>query len=120
MSNKIDALDVRIEDFSKQERYAETVKKLTCIKGIKTHTALSFTTEIGDFYRFESAEKFASYIGLTPGEQSSGERVHKTNITKAGNSHLRQLAVECACCFRRSLVGQKSIALKKRQQNMPQ
>ncbi|WP_237280634.1 IS110 family transposase [Succinivibrio dextrinosolvens] len=120
LKNKIDALDVRIEELSQTERYADTVKKLTCIKGIKTHTALSFMTEVGDFNRFESAEKFAGYIGLAPGEQSSGDSERKTSITKAGNRHLRRLAIEGAWTFMRGFVGQKSAELKKRQKNMPQ
>ena len=113
-------LDLRIEELSQTERYADTVKKLTCIKGIKTHTALSFVTEVGDFNRFKSAEKFAGYIGLTPGEKSSGDNERKTGITKAGNRHLRRLAVECAWSYMRGFVGQKSAELKKRQKNMPQ
>ena len=120
LSDKIDALDLRIEELSQTERYADTVKKLTCIKGIKTHTALSFVTEVGDFNRFKSAEKFAGYIGLTPGEKSSGDNERKTGITKAGNRHLRRLAVECAWSYMRGFVGQKSAELKKRQKNMPQ
>ena len=120
LSDKIDDLDVRIEELSQTERYADTVKKLTCIKGIKTHTALSFMTEVGDFNRFESAEKFAGYIGLAPGEQSSGDRERKTSITKAGNRLLRRLAVEGAWTYMRGLVGVKSAELKKRQKNMPQ
>jgi len=120
LSDKIDDLDERIEEFSQAERYADTVKKLNCIKGINAHTALSFVTEVGDFNRFESAENFAGYIGLTPGEQSSVDSEHKTNITKAGNRHLRRLAVESAGCYRRGIVGQKSAELKKRQKNMPQ
>lgn len=119
LNNKIAALDVRIEEIAKQDRYDKTVKKLTCIKGIKTHTALSFTTEVGDFNRFESAQRFAAFIGLTPGEQSSGDSERKTKITKSGNRHLRRLAVECAGTYRRGNVGQKSIELKKRQKDMP-
>jgi len=77
-------------------------------------------TEVGDFNRFESAEKFAGYIGLTPGEQSSGDSDRKTGITKAGNRHLRRLAVESAWTYMRGCIGQKSAGLKKRQKNMPQ
>ena len=58
LNDKIDAIDQRIEDISKLQRYAQTVQKLTCIKGIKTHTALSFMTEVGDFRRFENATRF--------------------------------------------------------------
>ena len=77
-------------------------------------------TEVGDFNRFESAEKFAGYIGLTPGEQSSGDSDRKTGITKAGNRHLRRLAVEAAWSYKRGSIGMKSAELKKRQKNMPQ
>lgn len=119
LTSKIEALDVRIEDFAKTERYSGIVRKLTCIKGISTHTALSFITEVGDFNRFGTAEKFAGYIGLTPGELSSGESEHKTTITKAGNRHLRRLAVEGAWSYSRGIPGHKSVELKKRQKDMP-
>ena len=119
LKSKLDAFDVRIDDFATSERYAEKVNKLVCIKGIKTNTAMSFISEVGDFKRFRSAEQFAGYIGLVPGEQSSGDKVCRTGITKSGNTHLRRLAVECCNSFRRGLVGQKSVELKKRQQNAP-
>jgi transposase len=48
-------------------------------------TALAVITEVGDFKRFASAEHFASYIGLTPGEDSSGDDQTPPGITKAGN-----------------------------------
>lgn len=115
--NKIDAFDVRIKDFASGERYAEKVNKLLCIKGIKTNTAMSFISEVGDFKRFRTAEQFAGYIGLVPGEQSSGDKVRRTGITKSGNIHLRKVAVECCNSYRRGNVGQKSVELKKRQKN---
>lgn len=77
-------------------------------------------TEAGDFSRFKNAQKFASYTGLiSRAEQSSGESVHKTKITKAGNSYLRRLAVECAWAYIRGYIGQKSVELKKRQKDIP-
>ena len=115
--NKIDAFDVRIKDFASGERYAEKVNKLLCIKGIKTNTAMSFISEVGDFKRFRTAEQFAGYIGLVPGEQSSGDKVRRTGITKSGITHLRKVAVECCNSYRRGNVGQKSVELKKRQKN---
>ena len=64
--------------------------------GIKTHTALSAIVEIGDYNRFESADKCAAYLGLVPGENSSGNARTMLGITKAGNSHLRTLLIEAA------------------------
>ena len=88
---KLERLDSRIEELASRDGYSESVRKLCCFIGIKTHTALSVIVEVGDFKRFASAEKFASYIGLVPGEDSSGDDQTRLGITKAGNSHLRML-----------------------------
>lgn len=114
--DKIERLDNRIEELASGEKYNETVKNMMCFLGVKTHTALSMVVEIGDFKRFEKASKFAGFLGLVPGEDSSGDKVNRFGITKAGNSHLRRLLVEAAQSYTRGNVGHKSIALKQRQQ----
>ena len=78
-------------------------------------TALAVLTEVGDFKRFASAQHFASYIGLTPGEDSSGDDQHRLGITKAGNRHVRSLLVEAAPSYSRGQIGFKSKVLKARQ-----
>ena len=119
--DKIERLDKRIEELASSDDYNERVKKLTCFIGVKTHTALSVITEVGDFTRFASAEKFASYLGLVPGEDSSGDKTNRLGITKAGNRHVRLLLTEAAHCYGRGQVGFKSQALKARQEgNTPQ
>ena len=121
MKNKVDRLDKRIEELARGERYQDKVKRLTCLLGIKDHTALATIVEIGDFKRFASAEKLASFLGLVPGENSSGGRQNRGNITKAGNSHVRKLLVEAAQCYTRGAAGYKSVTLKRRQNgNTPQ
>lgn len=117
--DKIDRLDVRIEELAGAERYQESVKKLSCLIGVKTHTALSILVEVGDFNRFAKPDKLAGYLGLVPGEDSSGSRQRRTGITKAGNSHVRCLLVEAAQSYTRGAVGYKSAALKKRQAGNP-
>ena len=116
VEEKIATYDKRIAEFGAEDRYAESIKKLGCLKGVATHTALSMVSEVGDFRRFPSAQHFSSYLGLTPGEHSSGKSRNTLGITKAGNSHLRSLLVEAAQCFSRGSVGQKSAALKARQE----
>lgn len=116
VEEKIASYDKRIAEFAGEERYIESVNKLGCLKGIATHTALSMVAEVGDFHRFPSAQHFSSYLGLTPGEHSSGTSQHSLGITKAGNSHLRSLLVEAAQCYSRGAVGQKSATLKARQE----
>ena len=112
-------LDKRIEELAAGEEYAENVHKLSCLLGIKTQSALSVLTETGDFNRFGSAQQYASYLGLVPGEDSSGKDQARLGITKAGNRHLRMLLVEAAQNYGRGKPGYKSKQLKKRQEGNP-
>ena len=119
LTDKLERLDKRIEELASKEEYKESVKKLCCFIGIKTHTALSVLVEVGDFKRFASAEKFAAYLGLVPGENTSGDDKNRLSITKAGNRHIRMLLTEAAQCYTRGAVGYKSKELKKRQEGNP-
>jgi transposase len=121
LTNKLERLDKRIEELAQGERYQANVKKLSCLLGVKTHTALATIVEIGDFNRFAKPEKLAAFLGLVPGESSSGGHQNRGGITKAGNSHVRRLLVEAAQSYTRGTIGHKSIALKHRQSgNTPQ
>ncbi len=121
LSDKLERMDKRIEELAGQEEYAEAVHKLSCFIGIKTHTALSVIVEVGDFKRFADAQHFASYLGLVPGEDSSGDGKTRLGITKARNRHLRRLLTEASQCYARGQVGFKSKDLKSRQSgNTPQ
>lgn len=119
LTDKLERLDRRIEELAQDEDYQENVHKLSCFLGIKTQTALSTIVETGDFKRFSSAEKYASYLGLTPGEDSSGDSQNRLGITKAGNTHLRRLLVESTQSYTRGRVGYKSKDLKARQAGNP-
>ena len=116
---KIERFDKRIEEIASQTKYQEKVKRLGCFLGIKTHTALSLIVETGDFERFAKGNQYAAYLGLTPGEYSSSTNVNRLGITKAGNSHLRQLLIEAAGGICKGAVGHKSKALKARQNGNP-
>ena len=115
MSCRIEQQEQRIEEFAEADRYKERVQKLQCFIGVKTYTALSVLVEIGDFERFKTAENFACYLGLVPGENTSNERVKRTGITKAGNSQVRRLLVEAGHSLCRGSIGYKSKELKRRQ-----
>ena len=114
-TDKVERFDKRIVELAHTERYDDKVKKLSCFIGVKAHTALATIVETGDFARFPSAQHYASYLGLVPGEDSSGDSIRRTGITKAGNSHIRSLLVEAAQSYSRGAVGAKGKALKDRQ-----
>ena len=63
----------------------------------------------------KTADQFASYLGLVPGQDSSSDNMKYLGITKAGNSHLRTLLVEAAQTYSRGSAAVKSKALKSRQ-----
>ncbi len=118
---KLERLDQRISELASGEAYQENVAKLSCFIGIKTTTALAVLTEVGDFKRFASSQQFSSYLGLTPGEDSSGDDQNRLGITKAGNRHIRSLLVEAAQSYAHGQIGFKSKDLKRRQAgNLPE
>lgn len=88
------------------------MKKLSSLIGIRTHTALALVVETGDFARFAKANQYAAFLGLVPGERSSGDKQNRTGITKAANTHLKRLLTEAAQCYGRGRIGFKSKALK--------
>lgn len=115
MSNRIELLEQRIVERSGIDRYEEKIKKLRCFLGIETGTALSLVVETGDFERFSKGNIYAAYLGLAPGEHSSGDSIHRGSISKAGNSHLRTLLIESAQTIGKGRIGYKGKKLKNRQ-----
>lgn len=115
LTDIVERLDKRIQELADQDAYRESVKKLCCFLGIKTQTAMAVITEVSDFNRFSKASDFASYIGLVPGDDSSGDDTTHLSITKAGNSHVRRLLIEAAQSYTRGNAGHKSKDLKDRQ-----
>ena len=89
-------LEGLVEAESQKPRWKPRVDALRCIKGIDVATAAVLVFEAGEFSRFENARSFAAWTGLTPSEHSSGEKVARGGITKAGNKHLRRVLVEAA------------------------
>ena len=78
-------------------------KRLMTHPGVGPLTALAFVLIIGEAERFQCGKQIASYLGLVPLEDSSGNRRRLGHITKQGNSLLRFLLVEAAQVTVRSL-----------------
>lgn len=114
--DKIERFTSRIDELSHTERYEEKISKLRCFKGVDTLSAMTIQVETSDFNRFPNAKAYASFTGLTCGEQSSGDKRNTTSITKQGNSTLRTTLVECAqAIVKGSIYAPKSKRLKARQ-----
>ena len=116
----LERYDREIEMIAGEEKYSEKVGQLRCLRGIQTASALAIIVEIGDFHRFPTAEKYAAFLGLVPGEYSSGGTVNRTSITKQGNTHLRKIMVESAHSYAKGSLYVKSKAMKAKQRGQSQ
>lgn len=87
-------LTTDIRNLSRQEPYRKLVECLKTIPGISTLTAMVFLTEIVDINRFKGLDQLASYVGLVPGEASSGDKEVHTGLSYRRNAYLRVLLIE--------------------------
>jgi transposase len=78
-------------------------QRLRTHPGVGVLTALAFVLILGDAERFRCGKQVASYLGLVPLEESSGNRRRLGHISKQGSSILRFLLVEAAQVTARSL-----------------
>jgi transposase len=111
-----DALDQAIAELAATAPFTETVGRLCCLRGVSTLTAFALTVELGDWTRFRP-QSLAPFLGLTPSEDSTGEKRRLGAITKTGNTHARRLLVEAAWHQRRPL--RVSAALDRRRDGQP-
>ena len=75
----------------------EVIRGLQALRGVAHISAVTIAAELGNISsRFENARALMGYSGVFPSEDSSGERIRKGSITKAGNAHLRRIVVESA------------------------
>jgi transposase len=73
--------------------------------------------ELHDFRRFRSPRALMAYLGLVPGETSSGEKHRRGRITRTGNALVRRLLVETAWHYQhRPGIG---VALARRRNGQP-
>lgn len=109
LEGRLHDVDRRIEEAARLPRYRSQVDRLRCLHGVDYLTAMAFVCEICDFRRFPRAESFMAYLGLVPGEHSSGEKRNQRGITKSGNSHLRRLLIESSWHYRYTAVPGKRL-----------
>lgn len=97
---RVDRLEHSIEEFLPTWSLGPLVEALQALRGVSLVTAVTFVAEIGDLQRFENPRQLMGYLGLVPGERSTGETVRRGGVTKAGNGCVRRLLVESAWTYR--------------------
>lgn len=97
---EIGELEERIGKVEKQlqalSAQMPVVGRLRSIPGVGLLTATALVACVGDVQRFANGRRFASYLGLTPREHSSGLRRRLGGISKRGDSYLRTLLIHGA------------------------
>ena len=94
MTLKIKQYDRQIQQLG-QTKYAET-QALLKVHGVGPITATTFVLTLGSKERFKQSRDVGCYLGLRPRRSQSGDRDPQLGITKAGNTYLRSLLIECA------------------------
>ena len=92
----------QLKEILKNWEWQPVVRALMACKGFQEVAAMTIISELGDLHRFSHPSKLMAFLGLVPGEHSSGSKRRQSSITKCGNSHARWILVECAQHFRRA------------------
>lgn len=79
----------------------EQVRRLMKLRGIGENSAWLFVTEAFGWREFRNRREVAGYAGLTPTPYQSGSTEREQGISKAGNKHLRWMAVQVAWAWLR-------------------
>ncbi len=77
-------------------KQSPAVARLRTIPGVGLLTATGVLAFVGDVHRFPSSRHFASYLGLTPKEFSSGSKRRLGAISKQGDTYLRTMLIHGA------------------------
>lgn len=90
-------LDAKIAEYDRAIAQAarddERSKRLMKLPGIGPVTASTMLASIGGGHDFDNGRQVAAWIGLVPGQYSSGGKARLGRITKAGDNYLRSLLV---------------------------
>lgn len=96
----LDSLNTQIAEADEALRVLanadETCRRLQSMPGVGPVTSLCFAAAIDEVSRFESAPKLTSYLGLTPGEHTTGFKTKRIGMTKSGSVRVRWTLVQAA------------------------
>jgi transposase len=95
--SEVGHLDERIEQYDKHiramARQSTAAQQLMQLMGIGEVTATALVATVGNASEFDSGRQLAAWLGLVPGQYSSGGKTRLGSITKAGDAYLRGLLV---------------------------
>jgi transposase len=100
LRQELDHLQMRIDEadavINKIAGDNEACRRLVAIPGIGPVTATAIIAAIGNGAAFKKGRVFSAWLGIVPGEYSTGGKQKLLGISKRGNSYLRRLFVQGA------------------------
>ncbi|MCK6434874.1 MAG: IS110 family transposase [Aquabacterium sp.] len=95
--SEIHRLDQRLDEYDRHVALMaaadERSKRLMALQGIGATTASALLASIGNGHDFRNGRQLAAWLGLVPGQYSSGGKTRLGRITKAGDDYLRTLLI---------------------------
>jgi transposase len=90
LDERIQAYDRHIAEMARQDHQAQQLMRL---RGIGETTATALVAMIGNGHDFQNGRQLSAWIGLVPGQYSSGGKTRLGRITKSGDAYLRSLLI---------------------------
>ena len=95
--SEVHRLDERVAQYDRHiaqmAREDERARQLMRLAGVGETTATALVSMIGNGHEFKCGRQLAAWLGLVPGQYSSGGKARLGRITKAGDPYLRSLLV---------------------------
>ena len=90
LDERVAAYDRHIAQMAREDARAQQLMRLS---GVGETTATALLAMIGNGHEFKHGRQLAAWLGLVPGQYSSGGKTRLGRITKAGDPYLRSLLV---------------------------
>jgi transposase len=114
---RLERLSQQVAELVPAWSMAPVIAAYQALRGVAFLSAVTLVAEIGDVRRFDNPRQLMAYLGLVPTEHSTGERVRRGGITKAGNGRARRVLIEGAWTYR--FRARMSRLLQERQAGLP-
>jgi transposase len=101
LNEQINQADKELNELAEAD---EVCRRLMTMPGVGPVTAMSFRASVDDVARFRNPHAVQSFLGLTPGENSTGvtRLENRLGLTKAGPSKVRTALIQAAWCAYRT------------------
>jgi len=109
------SIDGAVESMPESQR--AVIAGLQSLRGVAKISAVTLVSELGQISRFGSPRQLMGYAGMVSSEYSSGEKVRRGSISKAGNAHLRRIVTEAAWSYRHIPAVGPTLAARQREQS---